>query len=269
MKRMMTLMYGGVAYVLFFGTFCYLIGFVGNLTPVSIDSPAQEPLGLALLVNLGLVALFGLQHSVMARPAFKAWIAGIVPKPAERSTFVLATVAVLVLLMWQWRPLGGTLWQVEDIVLRAAIYSAFFFGWLLVLVSTFLIDHFDLFGLRQVWLEFQGRAYTPVGFTKPWLYQQVRHPLCLGLIIALWAAPTMTTTHLVLASGLTVYIRIAVSLEERDLRAAHPEYAAYSREVPMLFPRVLGRGRSDDRVRRPQSQSTNHRSALVNQNPIQ
>jgi protein-S-isoprenylcysteine O-methyltransferase Ste14 len=172
-------------------------------------------------VNLGLVMLFGLQHSIMARPAFKRRWTQIVPREMERSTFVLATVVALGLLMWQWRPLGGVIWQVEDTTARAVLYGAFAFGWGLVLVATFLINHFDLFGLRQVWFALRGKAYAPVRFAKPWLYRQVRHPLYLGFLIAFWCTPVMTVTHLVLAGALTAYILFAIRLEERDLRRIH------------------------------------------------
>jgi protein-S-isoprenylcysteine O-methyltransferase Ste14 len=236
-RRLLVFAYGIVAYLLFFGTFLYLIGFVGNLAPRSVDGPAAGSALLALAIDLGLVALFGLQHSIMARPSFKRRWTRIVPPETERSTFVLATVLALGLLMWQWRPLGGVLWRADHQGLRAVLYGAFAFGWGLVLVATFLINHFDLFGLRQVWLAFQGKPYTPVRFARPWLYRQVRHPLYLGFLIAFWAAPTMTVTHLVLATALTAYILIAIRFEERDLRAVHPEYAVYRKQVPMLVPR--------------------------------
>lgn len=241
-RRLLTFTYGTLAYLLFFGTFLYLIGFVGNLTPKAVDSPASGSALLALAVNIGLVMLFGLQHSIMARPQFKRRWTRIIPREIERSTFVLATVLALGLLMWQWRPLGGVIWQVEDTALKAVLYGVFAFGWGLVLVATFLINHFDLFGLRQVWLALRGTPYTPVRFAKPWLYRQVRHPLYLGFLLAFWATPTMTVTHLVLAGALTAYILMAIRLEERDLSAAHPEYAVYRTRVPMLIPRLGNAG---------------------------
>jgi protein-S-isoprenylcysteine O-methyltransferase Ste14 len=247
-RRLLIFTYGTVAYLLFFGTFLYLIGFVGNLTPKAVDSPASGSPLLALIVNLGLVMLFGLQHSIMARPAFKRRWTQIVPREMERSTFVLATVLALGLLMWQWRPLGGVIWRVEDTTARAVLDGAFAFGWGLVLVATFLINHFDLFGLRQVWFALRGKPYAPVRFAKPWLYRQVRHPLYLGFLIAFWCTPVMTVTHLVLAGALTTYILFAIRLEERDLSAAHPEYAVYRKQVPMLIPRLGGAGRDTEEL---------------------
>jgi protein-S-isoprenylcysteine O-methyltransferase Ste14 len=235
-RRLLIFAYGTVAYLLFFGTFLYLIGFVGNLTLKAVDAPGSGSPLAALAVNLGLVLLFGLQHSIMARPAFKRRWTRILPKEIERSTFVLATVVVLGLLMWQWRPLGGTIWHVGDPTIRIVLSGTFAFGWALVLVATFLINHFDLFGLRQVWIALRGRPYTPVRFAQPWLYRQLRHPLYLGFLIAFWSTPTMTVTHLVLAGALTTYILMAIRLEERDLVDQHPEYADYRRQVPMLIP---------------------------------
>jgi protein-S-isoprenylcysteine O-methyltransferase Ste14 len=243
-RRLLIFTYGTVVYLLFFGTFLYLIGFVGNLTPKAVDSPASGSALLALAVNIGLVVLFGLQHSTMARPAFKRRWTRIVPKEMERSTFVLATVLVLGLLMWRWRPLGGVIWEVDGTAMRGVLYGAFAFGWGLVLVATFLINHFDLFGLRQVWFALRGQPYAPVRFAEPWLYRQVRHPLYLGFLIAFWSTPTMTATHLVLAGALTAYILMAIRLEERDLSAAHPEYAVYRTRVPMLIPRLGSAGAS-------------------------
>lgn len=240
MKRSLIFGYGAVSYLLFFGTFLYFIGFVGNLTPVAIDSPRQGALGPALLVNLGLIALFGVQHSVMARKPFKRWITRFIPEAAERSTFVLAATICLASLMYQWQPLGGMVWQVSGTGLRAATYALFGFGWVLVFGSTFAINHFDLFGLRQSWSAFVGRRYEPLRFRTPWLYRLVRHPLYLGFFFALWAAPVMSAAHLVLALGMTVYVLVAVQLEERDLAAEHPEYARYRSRVPMFVPGVGG-----------------------------
>jgi methanethiol S-methyltransferase len=247
-RRLLIFTFGTLAYLLFFGTFLYLIGFVGDLTPKAVDSSASGSALLALVVDIGLVMAFGLQHSVMARPGFKRRWTRIIPREIERSTFVLATVLALGLLMWQWRPLGGVIWQVEDTALKATLYGVFAFGWGLVLVATFLINHFDLFGLRQVWLALRGRPYTPVRFAKPWLYRQVRHPLYLGFLLAFWATPTMTVTHLVLAGTLTTYILMAIRLEERDLSAAHPEYAVYRTRVPMLIPRLGNAGEGSEKL---------------------
>jgi methanethiol S-methyltransferase len=246
MKRFSILIYGVICYVIFFGTFLYAAGFVGDIgVPKSIDSGPVSPLGLALLVNLGLLGLFAVQHSVMARPAFKRWWTRIIPKPAERSTYVLFSSIALIALFAFWQPMGGVVWNVEDPAGRIALYSLFIYGWSLVLVSTFLINHFDLFGLRQVWLYFRGREYTPLPFRTPGPYKWIRHPLYLGWLIAFWATPTMTIAHLVFALLTTAYILIAIRFEERDLVAAHPEYETYRRQVPMLVPRVGGKAVAD------------------------
>jgi protein-S-isoprenylcysteine O-methyltransferase Ste14 len=233
------LLYGVVAYVLFLGVFVYAFGFVGNLgTPTALDGQLNGSLLTALVVNLGLLTLFAVQHSVMARPAFKRWWTRIVPEPVERSTYVLFSSLALALLFWQWRPMGGVTWHIEEPVARAVVHAVFASGWLIVLVTTFLINHFDLFGLRQVWLYFRGRPRKPVAFTTPGPYRLVRHPLYLGWLIAFWATPTMTAAHLVFAVMTTIYILVAIVFEERDLVAAHPEYAEYQRRVPMLLPRL-------------------------------
>ncbi|HKA31413.1 MAG TPA: isoprenylcysteine carboxylmethyltransferase family protein [Candidatus Binatia bacterium] len=244
MRRMPAFVYGVVSYAIFFGTFLYAAGFVGNLVvPKSLDSAPVGPLGTSLLINLGLLALFAVQHSVMARPAFKQVWTRIVPEPIERSTYVLASSLALILLFWQWRPLGGVVWDVQDPVGRALLLSGFAFGWLLVLVTTFLINHFDLFGLRQVWLHLRGRRYRPLPFKTPGPYRIVRHPLYVGWLFAFWATPTMTVTHLLFAVVTTSYILLAIRLEERDLIAAHPEYSEYQKRVPMLVP--VGRRAAD------------------------
>jgi methanethiol S-methyltransferase len=246
MKRLSILIYGVICYAIFFGTFLYAAGFVGGIgVPKSIDSEPVPTLGYALLVNLGLLGLFAVQHSVMARPAFKRWWTRIVPKPAERSTYVLFSSLALIALFAFWQPIGGIVWSVGDPAARIALYSLFVFGWTLVLVSTFLINHFDLFGLRQVWLHFRGREYTPLPFRTPGPYKLIRHPLYLGWLIAFWATPVMTVAHLVFALATTAYILIAIRFEEHDLVDAHPEYEAYRSEVPMLVPRVGGKAAAD------------------------
>ena len=238
MGRVMSFLYGAASYGLFFVTFLYAIGFVGNLAvPKSIDSPAQGPLGVALLVNTVLLTVFALQHSIMARPGFKRAWTRIIPKQLERSTFVLCASLALDLMFWQWRPLGGVIWNIEDPAVRGVLHAAFAFGWTLVLVATFLINHFDLFGLRQVWLHLRKRDYAPLRFGTPGPYRFVRHPLYLGFIIAFWAAPTMTITHLFFAIVTTAYIMVAIRLEERELVAEHgSRYAAYRQMVPMIVP---------------------------------
>lgn len=237
--------YGVASYTLFLATFLYALGFVGGFgVPRTIDGPLESSLAAALAVDLGLLGLFALQHSVMARRGFKRWLTRVVPEAAERSTYVLASSAALLLLFWQWRPIGGIVWTVESPLLRAAAYGVFAAGWATVLVCTFLINHFDLFGLRQSWLALLGRPYTPLRFTMPGPYRAVRHPLYVGWLLAFWATPTMTVTHLLFAGMTSAYILMAIRLEERDLVAAHGEaYAAYRRRVPMLIPRLRRSGR--------------------------
>lgn len=243
-KRIAIFAYGVICYAIFFATFLYAIGFVGNLlVPTTIDGEPTQPFAQALAINLGLLALFAVQHSVMARPAFKRWWTRIVPEPAERSTYVLFSSVALIVLFAFWQPLGGVVWSVQNPVGQAVLYTLFGLGWAIVLVSTFLINHFDLFGLRQVWLQLVGRPYTPLEFGTPFFYRYVRHPLYVGWFFAFWATPHMTVTHLVFALMTTAYIVTAIQLEERDLVAAHPEYDEYRRRVPMLLPKI-GRRRS-------------------------
>jgi methanethiol S-methyltransferase len=237
MKRWLIFIYGVASYAIFFATFLYAIGFIGSFgVPKSIDSARETSLGMALLINAGLLGVFAIQHSVMARPAFKRWWTRIIPQEAERSTYTLLSSVALIALFAFWAPIGGIVWNVEAPVAQALIYVAYAFGWGLVLVSTFLINHFDLFGLRQVWLQLRGRPYTPLQFKTPVLYRYVRHPLYVGWFFAFWATPTMTVAHLVFALATTAYILIAIQLEERDLIAEHPEYAQYRERVPMLVP---------------------------------
>jgi protein-S-isoprenylcysteine O-methyltransferase Ste14 len=237
MKRLLIFTYGVICYAVFFATFLYFVGFIGNFwVAKSIDSPPGAPLVTALLTNLALVAIFGLQHSVMARPAFKRWWTRIVPESAERSTYVLLSSMALILLFVFWQPMGGVVGTITAPIGRAALYGAFAFGWGLLLLSTFLINHFDLFGLRQVWLQLLGKPYQPLLFRTPWLYRYVRHPIYVGWLFIVWATPTMTVTHLVFALATSAYILIAIPLEERDLVAGHPEYEDYRRRVPMLVP---------------------------------
>ncbi len=243
LKRIAAFTYGVVAYGIFFGTFLYAIGFIGNIVvPKSIDAAPEGSLAQALVINLLLLSVFAVQHSVMARPQFKRWWTRIVPEPVERSTYVLLSSLALLLLFWQWRPMGGVIWDVQNPVGQGALLGMFAFGWFLVLVSTFLINHFDLFGLRQVYLYLLGKEYKPLPFVTPGPYRHVRHPLYVGWLFAFWATPTMTVTHLVFALVTTGYILMAIQLEERDLVDFHGEdYAKYRRRVPMLIPRFMRR----------------------------
>jgi protein-S-isoprenylcysteine O-methyltransferase Ste14 len=238
MGRLLGLLYGIICYLVFFATFLYAIAFVGGLgVPVSLDSDPTEPFGEALLINAILLGIFALQHSVMARPAFKRWWTRFVPAAVERSTYVLFASVALILLFWQWRPLGGTVWHVDNEIARAALWTVFAAGWAMVLVGTFLISHFDLFGLRQVWLNWRRTPYTPPGFVTPFFYRVVRHPIMLGFIIAFWATPRMTLAHLVFAIATTAYILVALQFEEHDLAASIGEpYREYQRRVRMLVP---------------------------------
>lgn len=240
--RVAIFVYGILSYLAFLAVFLYTVGFVGNFgVPKSIDSAPVVPLSAALLTNLALVALFALQHSVMARPSFKRWWTRIVPEAAERSTYVLLSNVALVILFVFWQPMGGVIWDVHSAAGRVLIYGAFATGWAILLLATFLINHFDLFGLRQVWLQLVGATGAPLRFRTPLLYALVRHPIYLGWLLGFWATPTMSAAHLVFALATTAYILVAIRLEERNLIAAHPEYATYRRRVPMLIPRLFRR----------------------------
>ncbi len=238
MKKILVLLYGVISYLLFFGTFLYAFGFVGNLfVPKSIDGAPQVPLAQAILINASLLLLFALQHSIMARPAFKNWWTKIIPEPAERSTYVLLSSLCLILLVWQWQPMGGFIWRVEEPVAKTILTVLFITGWLIVLWSTFMINHFDLFGLRQVWLYFLGKKYEPLRFRIPFFYKYVRHPLYLGWLIAFWATPVMSAAHLLFAALTTGYILAAIKFEEKDLLTHFGDkYSNYKRLVPKIIP---------------------------------
>ena len=246
-KRIAFFIYGSLSYVLFLGTFLYAIGFIGNFgVPSTLDGAPSKPLLIAFLIDTGLLTLFALQHSVMARKWFKDWWTRIVPKPLERSTYVLFSSVALILLFWLWQPLGGVVWSIEDPVGRIVLRLLFAFGFALVLVSTFLINHFDLFGLRQVWLYLLGRPYTTLHFGTPGPYRLVRHPLYVGWLFAFWSTPTMTLAHLLFSVATTAYILIAIQLEERDLvREFSDSYEDYRRSVPMLIPFTRRRQESE------------------------
>jgi methanethiol S-methyltransferase len=239
-SRVMVLIYGGASYGIALAVFVYSMGFIGGfLTPTMLDGAPDRPLGQALLINLALLAAFALQHSVMARPAFKKRWTRIVPPAAERSTYVLASsIAFGALCLW-WAPIGGVIWEAPAGVLREGIIALYIFGWALLLSTTFLIDHFDLFGLKQVWRYFTGETHQAPQFHTPGLYKLVRHPLYIGWLTIFWAAPTMTSAHLLFALITTAYILIAIRFEERDLVGQFGErYVAYRAVTPMLAPRL-------------------------------
>ena len=240
MMRTFYLMYGVVAYVIFFVTFLYAIGFTGNIVvPKSIDSGLPGNQQEAWLINILLLGIFAIQHSVMARQGFKKWWTKIIPRPIERSTYVLISSLALILLFSQWRPMLGIIWDVGDGV-GSLISRAFFgAGWLMVLVATFTINHFDLFGLRQVYLYWLGKEYTPIKFQTTGFYKYLRHPIMLGFIVAFWVAPIMTVGHLLFAVATTAYMLIGIALEERDLcYFLGDTYKQYRQRVGMLIPRL-------------------------------
>lgn len=247
MNRILIFLYGVIAYATFFITFCYAIGFVGNwIVPKSIDS--GETIGVipSLLINSGLLMLFVVQHTIMARPGFKKWWTNIIPRSMERSTFVLLASGILLLTFWQWKPLPTIVWDVQAFVPRTVLMALSLTGYMVVLYSSFLIDHFDLFGLRQVFLYLRNREYTQHKFMERSLYKVVRHPLMLGFLMAFWFTPTMTVGHLFFAIMTTGYILFGTAIEERDLVKQHGEdYLEYRRRTPALFPRL---------TRRPQPQ---------------
>jgi protein-S-isoprenylcysteine O-methyltransferase Ste14 len=238
MKRVLFFIYGVISYLIFFVTFLYAVGFVGNLVvPKTIDSGFQGGTGSVLIVNILLLALFALQHSIMARRSFKKWWAKIVPVEIERSTYVLFSSIVLILMFYFWRPVTDEIWNVQGNALTNIILALFFFGWFFVLTGTFLINHFNLFGLQQVYRALKKQEQQYPKFVTPFYYKFVRHPLMLGFIIAFWAAPVMTAGHLLFAIATTGYILIAIQLEERDLVSYHGEaYKRYQREVSQIIP---------------------------------
>ena len=239
MGAFLSFCYGLAAYVVFLGTFLYAIGFVGNVfVPKSIDTGTPGPLAAALVVNLLLLGLFAVQHSAMARRSFKEWWTRIVPPAAERSTFVLATSLVLALLLWQWRPIPApVVWSVGNPLGKELIWAVFWLGWAVLLISTFLINHFELFGLRQVLARLEGSELPRPEFRTPLFYRYVRHPIYLGFLLGFWSAPTMTAGHLLFSIGCTGYILIGIWFEERDLVAQFGEqYRRYRNQVGMLVP---------------------------------
>ncbi|WP_297774418.1 methanethiol S-methyltransferase [Mycobacterium sp.] len=241
MKRFLIVGYGVAAYLLFLAAFLYLVAFLGNFwVPRTVDHGLSAPIGQAVLVNIVLLALFAVQHSIMARPSFKAWWTRLVPASIERSTYVMLSNVVLVLLYWQWRTMPAVVWDVRLPAGRLVLWTLFWLGWAIALAATFMVSHFDLFGLRQVFLAWRGKPYTHIGFHARMLYRLVRHPLMLGFVIVFWAVPTMTAGHLLFSVAMTGYILVATHLEEHDLvEALGEQYRDYRRRVPMLLP--LGR----------------------------
>jgi methanethiol S-methyltransferase len=240
MSRIGTFVYGVASYAVFFAVFLYAMGFIGGFwTPTMLDGAPHRPLGEALAIDVALLGAFAIQHSGMARPAFKRWWTRFVPEPAERSTYVLVSSLALVALFMLWEPIGGVVWSVPVGNARGFVIGLYLFGWLLLLYTTFLIDHFDLFGLKQVWRRLGGKSYRSPQFRTPGLYRLVRHPLYIGWLVIFWSAPTMTMAHLIFALVTTTYILVAIQLEERDLVAAFGEdYTQYRSRTPMIVPRL-------------------------------
>ena len=242
MKRIVVFVYGIACYGVFFATLLYAIGFLGNFgVPKSIDSGPEGSTATALAIDGALLALFALQHSIMARPWFKRAWTRIVPDPVERSTYVLFSSVALLLIFWQWRPIGGIIWEIDGGIARTIILGLYVAGLLVVLLSTFLINHFDLFGLRQVYLYMAGRKYTHLEFRTPFFYRYVRHPLYFGWLLTFWPAPVMTVAHFFFAAMTTAYILVAIRFEEADLITVHGEkYRQYREQVPMIVPALGG-----------------------------
>lgn len=246
MKKALVVAYGLISYSIFFGLFLYLVGFLANaFVPITLDGGEAQPFGIALLINAGWILLFGLQHSIMARPAFKKVWTRIIPKEIERSTYVLASSLALAPMLFFWSPMPTVLWDLTGGPFEMVAWGAYAFGWLFLLLSTFMVNHFDLFGLSQVVNYARGAENKPLKFSVRAFYKFTRHPIYVGWLIAMWSTPVMTVGHLVFAGGLTLYILVAVPLEERDLIAEHGDtYRSYKETTPMLIPR-LGRGVAD------------------------
>lgn len=240
LKRLFIFIYGTLSYLIFLASFLYAIGWVGGfLVPTTLDGTPTIDFQAAALINIALLSLFALPHSVMARPGFKRWWTKIVPEAAERSTYVLQSSILLFVVMIYWQPMGGMIWDVQSPLAYWTLYGLFGFGWGLVLISTFAFSHFDLFGLRQVVINLVGCEYTTLEFGTPFLYRLVRHPLYVGWFFAFWATPTMTSAHLLFAAVCSIYILVAIQLEERDLiKEFGEDYIDYQKQVPMIVPRI-------------------------------
>ena len=248
MKRLVVFLYGVVSYAAFLASLLYAVAFLGNMVPGSIDSAADGPVWQALAIDGGLLALFALQHSIMARQWFKRAWTRIIPEAAERSTYVLLSSLLLLLLFREWRPIGGVIWDSEGTIGEVILSCTYVAGLLIVLLSTFMINHFDLFGMRQVWLYLNDRPYTPLTFGTPYFYRFVRHPLYVGWLLTFWSAPVMTSAHLFFAAMTTAYILIAIQFEEADLVAMHGDkYRLYRKQVPMIVP-SMPREKKDAKV---------------------
>lgn len=238
MAKGIAFLYGSVAYLIFFVTFCYAIAFVGDFfVSKTIDSGIPTSTANALFVNVVLLGVFAVQHSIMARPGFKRWWTRLVPRCVERSTYVLIASLCLILLYWQWRPMVQVVWDVQNPVGRTLCQALFWLGWLLVLAGTLMIDHFELFGLRQIFFYIRGEEYAEIEFKEPLLYKYCRHPIMLGFLIAFWATPRMTAGHILFSVATTAYILLAIQFEEHDLITAHGEkYKEYRGRTSMLLP---------------------------------
>lgn len=248
MGRVITVVYGLICYFAFFGTILYAIGFTENMVvPKGIDGGTIGSTGQSILINVLLLGAFAIQHSIMARPAFKVWWTKIIPKPIERSTYVLLASGLLCLMFWQWRPMTNAVWDFQPPAVRYILFGLSFLGWAMVFYSTFIIDHFDLFGMRQVFLYLKGKEYTDLKYAERSLYKIVRHPLYLGFITAFWFTPTMTQGHLLFAAVTTAYILVAIQLEERDLmKGLGQDYVDYRKRTPMILPFPKGKAAGEE-----------------------
>jgi methanethiol S-methyltransferase len=251
-----SVLYGALAYLLFLGTILYAIAFVGNLpVPKTIDSGEAGPFVPALIINTLLLGLFAIQHSVMARPGFKRWWTKVVPEPVERATYVLFASLAVILLFWQWRPMPEPIWSVTNPAGVMILHAIFWTGWTVLFISTFLINHFELFGLRQVYARLRGQALPAPVFRTPFFYKRVRHPIYLGFLLAFWATPSMTAGHLLFAIATSGYILIGIYLEERDLIALFgDQYRRYREQVSMLVPLPGRKAAADGAVGTPSAE---------------